>query len=52
MENIIEDLGLDRCRFCEHYLDCKSSDDAESDCDQFEIDDRLFDVVEFFDLYR
>lgn len=52
MKNVSSQLGLNKCRFCEHYLECKSSDNPEHNCNKFEIDERLFDIVEFFDLYK
>lgn len=52
MNKKAEDLELNKCRFCEHYLECKSSDDAESNCNDFQIDERLFEIIEFFDLYK
>lgn len=64
MNKFAKEIGLDQCRYCEHFSvyvegyylnvcggDCVSNDETSS-CDEFELSSELEDIVEFYYNYR
>ena len=64
MDKFIKEMGLDQCRYCEHFSvysegyylnicggDSKNNDET-SNCNKFELSSDLEDIVEFYYNYK
>ena len=59
MDKFIKEMGLDQCRYCEHFSVCISvcrgdseNNDETSNCNKFELSSELADIVEFYHNYK